>query len=931
MKKNLFDVYMDLIDSLKMIKSQQITETEIMNINELFRFFIEQTQKNDSAGKSEELISQLQVLLGTKDIFLDDEHIKQLIALTEDIFSSLNIQTPERVFLLTAPFDEAAKTGDGQYAKSLVEGFKAHGNQTDCIWLKEIEDHYTLKLESGLRSIPEGTIPSIYVLQPVANGHTVISGYQCPSDKLLDEAKDKIKGQITLRTPKVVLDKDNTLKYIGYQGLNAPIIVSQDDIEERLARLRSIRNENLRLLDELSDVKNITSKLSDCISECIAQRKIIDELFTAEPVDQKKIDNVITDINNYITLIAGLTNTPSLKNIDLANCSTKIETSQQISSRLKIMKSLLTKLRKPIDNIEKINIPLDAAIGFLAELNDQFAPSQYNEEELVTLINKMSGINECAYDYESDIARKKSTKKPNVTDAFNKALDVAKQDEDRKTVIIGLIKTIKRLSQDKKSVIDIHIRPPDTGILVMPEDIALFREAGLLVNITVHEYKQNYTRRYLQQFTHEILRVADSVLFFNEKDRHNAYSAAQIGSVDSKHTQLWTITPYDLEKKSGLTVASQVLSGEALPPLEVIQKQPNILSFGTIRPGKGFEEALRIATLLNDKKEEALLEAEEAPPFIAVLIAGDPQSREIMESLFIERYGKAALKEFQSQHPYTCKEEQSAEKRVYWKQAKSYLDKLQWPLKNPHLEIHPWCEPDELDILKSRSKYVCRMDDMGMRNNGSAIISVLDVGIVYTKWGCVTDKYYFQQDLDEDNACYLGCVDLGEEKYGLHSKDSTQWKEEEKIQSDFKRRAYARDPKAILKSILIREADQKQHSDDLKKSKNYLTVETAQRLLSEKFTLKKSTRNLQKIFLIAFQEKLSLKEEDTKTTELEITEEKHPQRHKGFNQTKGYAKRLSIFAQNQERELARRSLASSAPLPNSEVEENIIESIKVSQ
>ena len=70
---------------------------------------------------------------------------------------------------------------------------------------------------------------------------------------------------------------------------------------------------------------------------------------------------------------------------------------------------------------------------------------------------------------------------------------------------------------DADTHLDIHIRPPDCGVFTTPEDIKSFQKAGIKVNITIHEYKQNYTRRYLQQYTHDLMREANSVQFFNKK------------------------------------------------------------------------------------------------------------------------------------------------------------------------------------------------------------------------------------------------------------------------------------------------------------------------------------------------------------------------------------------------------------------------------
>ena len=97
-----------------------------------------------------------------------------------------------------------------------------------------------------------------------------------------------------------------------------------------------------------------------------------------------------------------------------------------------------------------------------------------------------------------------------------------------------------------------------------------------------------------------------------------------------------------------------------------------------------------------------------------------------------------------------------------------------------------------------------------MRNNGSAIISVLDVGIVYTKFGSVTDDIFIK------GGKYGKAVDIGEYRYGKHSLLKLHQKNIEdhgdaaaalmKLLKDpddsYKRRTESRDPKEILDSII---------------------------------------------------------------------------------------------------------------------------------
>lgn len=135
------------------------------------------------------------------------------------------------------------------------------------------------------------------------------------------------------------------------------------------------------------------------------------------------------------------------------------------------------------------------------------------------------------------------------------------------------------------------------------------------------------------------------------------------------------------------------------------------------------------------------------PQIPIVKLAGDPQDKELMQQIVEERFGSVAVETYQITQAYDSKFTNS-QRRDYWKNLVNELNRQVKEdgatLNNPYIEIHPWCEAHELLKLKQSCKYVCRMDDMGMRNNGSAIISVLDVGVVYTKFGSVTDDVFIK-------------------------------------------------------------------------------------------------------------------------------------------------------------------------------------------
>ena len=870
MEIKIYNSYISLLDLLELIPQRTASVETTNKIKAKLKLFITDFQKRiqpedvnkellNLAGLAQENkhLSELQhfyeKLINIQQI--NAQLIQKLIICTKQAYSSLNLQEPDLIFLLTAPFDEAAKTGDGQYAQSLVQGFQSQEKKTSCVWLKEADGHYNLRLRSGLNSIPPQTIPTIYVLQPVANGQTVVSGYQCPSDELLSVAELKIRSEITLRTPKIVLDKNNRLKYIGYQSEQGLKILTEHDVLTQKELWTSQLNQKVQeLLGLTTQQSELTAKYTQIDIHFSAVLKAMEAVKKLPEEEIHTINKIITGIKQDF---------PRFK-IEPLKLSDSHEVIVETSTGIKTsLKRILAEIKANIKNKEQETAALEKKILLFEELKKQFASNNLNQAELFVYVKQLAKI-------ESSNSRQLNTPQE-----FNKALQIAIDDNDRKAAVSTLLSTIQHMSKNKKCGIDIHIRPPDTGILIMPEEILEFKRLGLSVNITVHEYKQNYTRRFLQQMTHELLRHADSVLFFNQKDQHNAIKAAHSGQVDGKHPGDWPITPYELRAKTELTVAAQILSGTPPHPLQVLKKAPNILSFGTIRPGKGFEETLEIAQLLNIKPSPLNLQPAEQTiaDKITVVVAGDPQNGELMEQLFAERYGAENLKKFQTHHPYISQGLSNGAKRIYWKKAKLYLEIMSKPLNNPHLELYPWCPAEELTALKARCKYVCRMDDMGMRNNGSAIISVLDVGIVYTKWGCVTDKYYTDTaTTDVEGESYTAAVDLGETKYGLHNPgERNTWDKKLKIESDFKRRTHARSPKEILHSIIKREIDQVDKNEvqqlDTPRSLNHYTVFTAQRLLLTKFALKKSIHALKSIFVKEYPGQPNNLTEEAKTPE----------------------------------------------------------------
>lgn len=859
-----------------------------------------------------------------------------------------------KIYLLTAPFDEEAKTGDGQYAASLELGFVESYKHIPCKWLKKDKGNYTIPFPEGTTSIPEATIPSAIVLQPVANENTIISGYKLNDEFASATAAQEVNEKtVSPKTPKVIVKHDNSLQSLTIMDIYSqkPIqldALKVDAIINALKAKKSNLSEAIKAnTAELSKYKKERSKLDYLIKaynknesniqdhctlneyieahlrnddflernkKALRNFKALKKHFSA-PVNTKELEKLadkLTGVKEYSydfhskSLPYDLENDTKFRNYYgfdglKGSISNIIEQLEELKN---IRNAVAEKYSYSVKALEEIETDPNEKLNFIKFLFNKGFNDTYNEQKFIKALstpnveeaiqvyknikdklgksqdvisNKAGCRDKLISELQTLVSKKQepylsaneklsgfySKRKLSASEGFHLAYQANRQDPMKPEVIKSIITSMKPIDEDTR--LDIHIRPPDCGVFITPEDIKKFQEAGVKVNITIHEYKQNYTRRYLQQYTHDLMRQADSVQFFNAADRDNAIIAATYGDCDKRNTievtgvakkirevgkdfplDKYPVEKYDLAGKSGLTVASQKLSTAPSQPLDVVAKKPNILSFGTIRPGKGFEEALTLARLVNDNPSGIWDRIKRVP---IVKLAGDPQDKELMQKIVVERFGETAVKNYQLGHAYN-----SSDRRNYWKNLVAELNRKvkeeRAPLKNPYLEIHPWCEPEELLALKKSCKYVCRMDDMGMRNNGSAIISVLDVGVVYTKFGSVTDDIFIK------GSQYGNAVDIGEYRYGKYSllKKEEEFKKQNSNKelpkwliknpdSAYKRQSESRDPKDILDSIIAREENQLS-SVNVKDSDNYKTIVEAQKLLTERFTLKNAVEHL---------------------------------------------------------------------------------------
>lgn len=104
-------------------------------------------------------------------------------------------------------------------------------------------------------------------------------------------------------------------------------------------------------------------------------------------------------------------------------------------------------------------------------------------------------------------------------DTFSAAYATLAQDPNRKAAIAGVKDYVLQKAQEESVVpiLNLQLRPPETGFAFIPEDIEDFRRSGIKVNVTCHEYELNRDRAHLQDVLHGYFKAADSVTFLINK------------------------------------------------------------------------------------------------------------------------------------------------------------------------------------------------------------------------------------------------------------------------------------------------------------------------------------------------------------------------------------------------------------------------------
>lgn len=588
---------------------------------------------------------------------------------------------------------------------------------------------------------------------------------------------------------------------------------------------------------------------------------------------------------------------------------------------------------------------------------------------------------------------------------FYSALTSYMENPTKKEYTSKIIKYLKEY-HSKEKVLNLQMRPPESGFIFSPEELQSLKDAGIKVCITCHEYKLNYDRRWLQTILHPYFEIADKVFFFNTKDLSNAHKHAirsvfidDIFSRDaevesslllhsfssSAHTTLvkqvrgdklnlytkelkfqefscdmlagelvcdtkgehfrymegsyksvrggsftleWGVLKdigipklgkadlkiygtalgvvhsgqsitdipskefsfnhcaYDLKSKSVLTrVPATAASDIKITSVET--RPPNVIIFGLIREGKGFEEAL-----------DFIKSAKESLSHTRLIIAGKVVSYVLLAQIIKAKYGikdldDKQLKEFDKGVDYNkfiqqvialkkqkifssisadvaCTEDMvsvlfknaldlSNAKSVKCLQAPCnplgvFINELSQTIPEVlPIDIFLDVELDALGALFVQAKYAIKYDEKGWANNASALINAIYYGcILYTSWGMCTDQ-------EVTAGKYKGAIVLPNGKYGLKDSEHLSVAEEK----DGKRASYKTkatlEPKKIyitaqilIDDIKAREELDRQRKEGFSESKaedieddsslalistqdNIQTIEQQQKLLREQF------------------------------------------------------------------------------------------------
>jgi glycosyltransferase involved in cell wall biosynthesis len=304
---------------------------------------------------------------------------------------------------------------------------------------------------------------------------------------------------------------------------------------------------------------------------------------------------------------------------------------------------------------------------------------------------------------------------------FEKAFTLFRAEEKRLHAVQRVLEYILNTSGENK-IFNLQFRPPDSGLMFMPEDIRFFQSKKVKVVITCHDWVALKNKPHIQKVALEYFRCADLSIFLNLADQKAVLDS--IFKVDR------------VRIPTSLSVVPLTITGLSLPSVEsIFSRPPNILVFGIVRRNKGFEEAIALARLIKEREG-----------FIGkVIIAGKLLQREYT----VHRIIAPALGLGRAEAVALCEEWRANEYTLEWIQEKLTCHN-QFP-SDTALPVEIYFNPsaEKMQAIIQQCKYSYKADGKGFCNNASSMINMLGNTILFSKWGCLTDTRFTARHLGE--------------------------------------------------------------------------------------------------------------------------------------------------------------------------------------
>ena len=218
----------------------------------------------------------------------------------------------------------------------------------------------------------------------------------------------------------------------------------------------------------------------------------------------------------------------------------------------------------------------------------------------------------------------------------------------RQKAIANIEEYIKQTDQKAEfKILHLQLRAPETGCMIHPQDLERFKYESTVskIAITCHEWMYYVTSaesteregerkdRILDLRTQlSYFQQADWVMFLNEKDKNHAVQVVNSRKLLEEEIDWQGTTDF-----SSICSVSNVvptlptkLELDMLKTENLLRRPPNILIFGLIRSGKGFEEGIELAKLIKNHPE--LKDSK-------VYIAGKPQDLKLTKKILREKWG----------------------------------------------------------------------------------------------------------------------------------------------------------------------------------------------------------------------------------------------------------------------------------------------------